>query len=219
MTMIEPLVQYATDHTSEEPELLRELNRYTYLRMLHPQMLSGHHQGRLLAMVSRMVSPKYVLEIGTYTGYSALCLSEGLQHEGILHTIEKNPEFESGIREWIGRAGMEEKIHLHMGDAMEKIAELAPAIPFDLVFLDAGKEEYPQYYSLLRRHLKPGAFILADNVLWDGKVLTTPHSTDRDTAGIQAFNTMVANDPGTEQVILPMRDGLSIIRIMRPPLP
>jgi caffeoyl-CoA O-methyltransferase len=213
MKRFETTSAYAAHYTSPEPELLKQLNRDTHLKMCYPQMLSGHEQGRLLAMVSCLLSPKFILEIGTFTGYSALCLSEGLKTGGTVHTIEVNPEFEKRILEWLTKAGAKEKINLHIGDATEVLPVLLPKISFDLVFLDADKTAYPAYYTLLRKWLKPGAVILADNVLWGGKVLSEPVPSDKETRGIQQFNQMVAEDTGTEQVILPIRDGLSVIRV------
>ncbi len=204
---------YAAEYSDAEPVLLRELNRNTNIEMLYPQMLSGHHQGRLLAMLSKVAAPLHILEIGTFTGYSAMCLAEGLKPGGVVHTIEMNAEFESRIQKWIKRAGMENRIRLHVGKALEVIPVLASEINFDLVFIDADKAEYPDYYRLLRQHLLSGALIIADNVLWDGKVISEPDKSDKDTLGIQTFNKIVADDPGTEQVIIPVRDGLSLIRI------
>ncbi|MFO7723070.1 MAG: O-methyltransferase [Bacteroidales bacterium] len=207
------LLRYAEDNSSPEPEILQALSRDTHLRMLHPRMLTGHLQGRLLAMISRMIRSRYILEIGTFTGYSALCLAEGLADNGVLHTIEINPEFEDNIRHWFDQAGASEKIKLHIGNAMELIADLVASVPFDLVYLDADKEHYPDYYTLLRESLRPGSFILADNVLWDGKVLHPAEPSDRDTLGIQEFNRLVAEDAGVEKVLLPIRDGLTLVRI------
>lgn len=211
---LDAATHYATSHSTPESELLRALDRETHLKMLYPQMLSGHLQGRILSMISHMVRPKNILEIGTFTAYSTLCLAEGLQPGGALHTIELNPEFEDHIIKWIGAAQLEHAIHLHVGDALELLPDLLTSTPFDLVFLDADKARYPDYYQLMRKHLRAGAFVLADNVLWDGKVYATPSPKDDDTQGIIRFNQLVTNDPGTEQVILPVRDGLSLIRIL-----
>jgi len=205
---------YATTYSTPEPEILQALDRETNLKMLYPQMLSGHLQGRLLSMISHMVRPQNILEIGTFTAYSTICLAEGLPPGGALHTIEVNPEFEDHIRHWIHAAGLDHSVTLHLGDALRVLPHLLVTMSFDLVFLDADKANYPLYYSLLRKHLQPGAFILADNVLWDGKVYEDPIPQDADTLGIIEFNQCVANDPGTEQVLLPVRDGLSLIRII-----
>jgi caffeoyl-CoA O-methyltransferase len=206
--------EYATIFSSLEPEILRALDRETHLKMLYPQMLSGHLQGRLLAMISHMVKAKNILEIGTFTAYSTICLAEGLPSGGTLHTIEVNPEFEDHIRHWIHESGLDHCVTLHLGDALQVVPQLLSTMSFDLVFLDADKANYPTYYGLLRQHLQPGAFILADNVLWGGKVYENPIPHDAETQGIVEFNQLVANDPGTEQVMLPVRDGLSLIRIV-----
>lgn len=209
----ESVYAYASNYSTAEPDILKELNRYTNIEMVYPQMLSGHLQGRFLAMLSRIKAPRHILEIGAFTGYSAICLAEGLKPDGVLFTIDNNPEFESRIQSWIKKAGMENRIRLYLGNALEIIPDLASKIDFDLVFIDADKGEYPEYYRLLRKYLLPGAMIIADNVLWDGKVTSEPNPSDRDTTGIQTFNRMVADDHGTEQVIIPVRDGLSLIRI------
>jgi caffeoyl-CoA O-methyltransferase len=209
----EALLRYAELNSSREPEVLAALNRDTHLRMLHPRMLTGHLQGRLLSMISHMINPAFVLEIGTFTGYSALCLAEGLAPDGQLHTIEINPEFEENIRDWFRRAGADGRITLHIGDATTLIRALTATVPFNLVFLDADKENYPVYYKLLREHLRPGSFILADNVLWDGKVIDPAEPSDRETKGIMQFNQLVAEDSGVEKMMLPIRDGLTLIRI------
>ncbi len=215
MNRNDEMAQYAAIHTSPEPALLRELNRDTHLRMLYPQMLSGHYQGRLLAMLSKLYRPKYILEVGTYTGYSALCLAEGLHPGGELHTIEINREFESRILEWFGKSDYAHQIHLHIGNAISLVPDLLMKTPFNMIFLDGAKSDYPELYTLLRSHLTPGAIIVADNVLWDGKVLPgAAKKPDPDTSGIIEFNRMVADDPGTEQVMIPVRDGLSVIRVL-----
>lgn len=211
----EGLLSYALSFSSPEPELLKELHRDTHLKMLHPRMASGHLQGRLLSMISKMIRPTNILEIGTFTGYSAICLTEGLMPGGHLHTIEVNPELEDYITKWISKAGLRDVVTLHIADAGEIIEELSSKISFDMVFLDADKTEYPRYYQMLRKSLKPGAFIIADNVLWDGKVTDESiMTTDPETAGIHAFNKMVLDDPGVGNIIIPVRDGLSLIRIL-----
>ena len=209
------LLSYALSFSTPEPEILKELHRDTHLKMLHPRMASGHLQGRLLSMISKMIRPSNILEIGTFTGYSAICLSEGLIPGRHLHTIEVNPELEDYVTKWITKAGLRDVVTLHIADAAEVIEELISKISFDLVFLDADKPEYPRYYQMLRKNLNPGAFIIADNVLWDGKVTDESNLTsDPETAGIHAFNKMVIDDPGVENIILPVRDGLSLIRIL-----
>lgn len=207
------LLRYSEAHSSPEPEVLRLLNRDTHLKTAYPQMLSGHLQGRILAMISKLLKPESILEIGTFTGYGALCLAEGLPEQGQLHTIEANPEFEDTIRHWIGQAGYQDKIQLHIGDAALLLPHLLAQYKFTLAFLDADKQRYPNYYRMLRQGLPSGAFILADNVLWDGKVVSDAQQ-DPETLGIKAFNQMVSEDQGVEQVILPIRDGLSLIRIL-----
>lgn len=210
----EELIAYSLQHSTPEPALLQDLNRDTYLKMLHPRMLSGHLQGRILSMISKMVKPANILEIGTFTGYSAICLAEGLAPDGKLHTIEVNQELESYIRSWIGKAGLEDVITLHIADAKEKIPGLAAEIKFDLVFLDADKELYPEYYKLLRPYLSSGAYLIADNVLWDGKVISPHPTSDYETEGIKEFNRLVDEDPLAENIIIPVRDGLSVIRVL-----
>ena len=207
------LLRYAEANSTPEPEVLRLLNRDTHLKTAWPQMLSGHLQGRLLSMISKLLKPEAILEIGTFTGYSALCLAEGLPEQGQLHTIEANPEFEDTIRHWIGLGGYQDKIQLHIGDATLLLPHLLSQYQFGLAFLDADKQRYPNYYRMLRQGLPSGAFILADNVLWDGKVVSDAQQ-DPETIGIKDFNQMVSEDQGVEQVILPIRDGLALIRIL-----
>lgn len=208
------ILEYISEHSQTEPEILKNLHRETYLKMLHPRMISGHIQGRLLYMLSNMIEPENILEIGTFTGYSAICLSAGLPANGELHTIEINPELESFINKWIKKADLEKSVKLHIGDACEIIPKLMTCIKFDLVFIDAEKDTYPLYYKLLRKYLKSGAYIIADNVLWDGKVIQNITNPDKETAGIIEFNKMVKNDDGVENIILPFRDGISLIRIV-----
>ncbi len=204
------LEEYLSGHTSPESELLKVLNRNTMVKILNPRMLSGALQGRLLSMISHMVRPKSILEIGTYTGYSALCLAESLPPDGRLDTIEANDELESFIRSYFIQSEHSRQIFLHIGEA----ATVIPNLPhmYDLVFIDADKANYPLYYDLIFSKLRVGGYILADNVLWGGKVLETEPDTDPDTKGIIAFNNMVASDDRVECVMLPFRDGISIIR-------
>jgi caffeoyl-CoA O-methyltransferase len=212
--MIDPLNEYAGCFSSPEPELLQELNRSTHLMTAYPRMLSGHVQGRILSMISHMIQPELILEIGTFTGYSALCLSEGLAPNGKMHTIESNPEFEELIMSWVRQAGMDDRIILHIGKAAALLPQLLQNFRFNLVFLDADKENYPLYYSILRKSLTSGSFIVADNVLWSGKVLKEITGGDKETLAIMEFNQMVKDDTGVENVILPVRDGISLIRIL-----
>ena len=210
MEIIDPLIcSYAEKFTSDEPAFLNELNRETYSKILMPRMLSGHLQGRLLSMLSHMIHPKTILEIGTYTGYSAICFAEGLAEDGHLHTIDINDELAPFVKSFFRKAGMENKITAHYGDAAGIIPTLQG--PFELVFIDADKINYSLYYDLVFEKVKKGGFIIADNVLWDGKVLSM-ENTDKDTKAIQLFNEKIKNDIRVEQVLLTVRDGLLVIR-------
>jgi len=202
--------KYIEDHTTPESELLKELNRQTHLRTFYPRMLSGNVQGKFLEMICRMLQPKGVLEIGTFTGYSAIAVAQGLPKEGFIYTIEVNEEMESFIHEYISKSGLEKKIKLLMGDALEIIPSIEEE--FDLVFIDADKEQYVDYYKLAKTKLKKGGFIIADNVLWSGKVTENSSKTDKETRGIVEFNEFVKNDIEVEQVMLSIRDGLMLIR-------
>ncbi len=202
------LLRYCEAHTSVPSEVLRELERETHLRTLSPQMLSGHLQGQFLRMLSMMISPMKVLEIGTFTGYSALCLADGLAQGGVIHTIEANPELEYLIRRFIAKAGMESRVCLHMGDALRIIPELEG--PFDMVWIDAAKQDYSQYYDLVFDQVRPGGYILADNVLWSGKVLVD--NLDADTKSLNEFNFKVQQDSRVENILLPIRDGILMAR-------
>ena len=206
----EDIVAYTEAHTEEEPAVLKKLNRETNAHVLMPRMLSGHLQGRILAMFSRMVKPQVILEIGTYTGYSAICMAEGLAPGGILHTIDINEELADLAQEFVDKAGFHEKIRIHTGDAIRLIPGLPE--PFDLVFIDADKENYSRYYELVVPRLRPGGYILADNVLWSGQVLKPEPEWDEETRAIHAFNTRVQDDPRVENVLIPVRDGLMLIR-------
>ncbi|NUM51381.1 MAG: O-methyltransferase [Flavobacteriales bacterium] len=211
MNFLDPkLEEYADWHTSEENEVLKKLNRETWAKMLMPRMLSGHIQGRVLSMFSHMIKPKHILEIGTFTGYSAICMAEGLADKGILHTIEINDELEEFIKKYFQEAGMKEKIVLHIGNALEIIHNLN--ITFDLIFIDADKENYSAYYDLVFDKLSVGGFIIADNVLWSGKVLLDYEMLDTETKALVDFNTKIQNDNRVENVLLPIRDGLMIVR-------
>ncbi len=207
----EELLRYAEDHTSPESELLRKVNRQTHLNVLKPRMLSGHLQGRLLAMFSQMVKPKQVLEIGTYTGYSALCLAEGLQPGGTIHTIDKNEELEDMVRGYIAEAGLSESIKLYIGNALDIVPTIDAT--FDLVFIDADKINNATYYDMVFDRVAKGGYIIADNVLWSGKVLAKHRKKlDEDTAALLAFNKKVQDDERVENILLPVRDGLMIAR-------
>lgn len=205
------LQEYVESKTSKEPPLLQRLNRDTHANVLMPRMLSGHVQGRFLSMVSKMVKPKRILEIGTYTGYSAICLAEGMRENSLLYTIDINEELEEMARKYFKLAHIDQQIKLLIGDA----AALIPKIneKFDLVFIDADKENYCLYYQLILDKLNPGGYLLADNVLWDGKVLPNERKKiDEDTKGLIAFNDMVQNDVRVENILVPIRDGLMLIR-------
>lgn len=206
----EDIAAYANAHTEKEPELLYELNRDTHLHVMKPRMLSGHFQGRLLSMISHMIQPKRILEIGTYTGYSALCFAEGLQKDGELITIDQNEELEDRTRSYFERSAYGRQIQLLVGDAMEIIPTLKGE--FDLVFIDADKENYLNYYELILEKVRPGGFILIDNVLWSGKVLETPKTGDRDTQVLIELNDWIHRDERVQEVLLPIRDGLFLIR-------
>jgi caffeoyl-CoA O-methyltransferase len=211
MDFLDPEIdQYAQNHSQKEPELLKELNRETWTKVLQPRMLSGHLQGRTLSFLAKLVQPKAILEIGTYTGYSALCLAEGLADDGELHTIDKNEELESMIRSYFKRSGLEKKLHLHLGNAMEIIPALNKK--WDMVFIDADKENYSNYFDLVIDNVRPGGLILADNVLWSGKVLHEADAKDEETKALQTFNKIVSNDARVEALLLPIRDGLMALR-------
>lgn len=201
--------QYSEMHTSPETELLARLNRETYARILFPRMLSGHHMGRMLSMISKMIHPEKILEIGTYTGYSAICLSEGLKEGGEIYTIEINSELEDMVIKYFREAGLDKTIKVYFGNAGEIIPELTDG--FDLIFIDADKGNYSCYYDLVIDKLKPGGIILADNVLWSGKVIDTSQQ-DKDTRALRKFNDKVAEDSRVENVLIPVRDGLMMIR-------
>ena len=208
--MFDPnLEEYIDFHTSNEGELLRNLDRETNLKTIMPRMLSGKVQGKFLEFISLMIKPKRILEIGTFTGYSAICLAKGLINEGKIYTIESNEELEEFINKYFKESGLENKIKLILGDAILEIPKLDET--FDLVFIDANKVQYIEYYNLAKTKLKSGGFILADNVLWGGKVLNTK-TANKETLSIQAFNNYVEQDNDVEQVMIPLRDGLMLIR-------
>lgn len=204
------LDDYICAHTENESELLNELNRKTHLSVLQPRMLSGHFQGRVLSMLSHMIKPDRILEIGTYTGYSALCLAEGLTENGKLITIDINEELEDLTREYFQKAKMENAIDYLIGDAIDIIPNLDEE--FDVVFIDADKSNYCKYYKLVFDKVKKGGYIIADNVLWSGKVLDDYNSLDADTKVIVDYNKMIHEDSRVQEVLLPIRDGLMIAR-------
>lgn len=202
---------YAVTHSEPEPQLLQELNRETWQKVLAPRMLSGHFQGRVLSMLSKLIQPKNILEIGTYTGYSALCLAEGMQNDGMLHTIDINEELHDFQRKYFDKSDYGSQIIQHTGNALDIIPELDLA--FDLVFIDADKSNYPKYLEILLPKLKKGAVILSDNVLWSGKVVEPLSPDDKDTEAILAYNKLLNEHPKLDTVLLPIRDGLTISRV------
>jgi len=206
----EKIDDYAVRHSEDEPELLKQLSRETHQKILQPRMLSGHYQGRVLSMISKMINPKNVLEIGTYTGYSALCLAEGLQKDGQLHTIDINEELFDFQRKYFDKSGFGKQIHQHLGNALELVPKLD--MIFDLVFIDADKENYANYFEMVIEKVNPGGLILSDNVLWSGKVIEAVEPDDLDTKALIEYNTLLKDDKRIETIVLPIRDGLTISR-------
>lgn len=205
------LLEYCLNQSNNEPEVLQKLSRYTHANVLQPRMLSGHLQGRLLSFISHLVQPKNILEIGTYTGYSAICLAEGLAENGKLITIDVNPELEDVIRKFVEDAGMSDKIKFIVGDAYQVIRTLPQT--FDLVFIDADKQNYKNYYDLVIDKLNPGGVIIADNVLWSGKVIDEKSlAKDKDTQLLHEFNCYIKQDSRVSNLLLPVRDGLMLVR-------
>ncbi len=204
------LQEYTENHTQAEDEVLKELSRQTHLKVLRPRMLSEHIQGSILTMLSQMIKPKSILELGTYTGYSAICMAKGLQSGGKLHTIDINDELEGFASPFFKKAGFENEIITYFGNALEIIPQLDEE--FDLVFIDADKREYLEYYKILFTKVKKGGYIIADNIFWDGNILKPSDQHDAYTKGIVKFNTFVHNDERVENVIFPIRDGLMILR-------
>lgn len=203
---------YILNHIDKEDDILNELYRETCLKVLNPRMISGHLQGKILEFISKMINPNQILEIGTYTGYSAICLAKGLQLNGRLHTIEINDELNVYAKKYINKAGLADKIILYIGDALRIIPEINEK--FDLVFIDGDKKHYIQYYNLVIEKVNKGGFIIADNVLWSGKVIN-PKEKDEYTTGIKEFNKLINDDDRVENVIFPIRDGISLIRKKR----
>jgi caffeoyl-CoA O-methyltransferase len=210
MEFDQELNQYIKVNTIPEEDFLKELDRETNLTCIHPRMLSGHVQGKILYMLCKMINPKRILELGTYTGYSAICMGLALSDDSLIHTIELRDEQEEIISRYIKKAGLQDKIVCHFGDAKAIVPPLDEL--FDLVFIDADKREYPDYYELVFDKVRPGGYIIADNILWDGKVVDPKEQNDAQTRGILAFNTMVQNDRRVENVIFPIRDGMMIAR-------
>ena len=222
------LAEYIEQHSSPESDALRKITRSTHLELINPRMLSGHVQGRVLSMISQMIQPQRILELGTFTGYSALCLAEGLTEKGKLLTIEHNDELEDMIRRNLALSPLSEKVELVIGDAKQVMRRLGDeakgdeakgerleARGFDLVFIDADKKEYCDYLDLVLPLVREGGWILADNTLWDGHIIDPAYDKDRQTVALRAFNDKVMQDERLEKVILPLRDGLTIIRVKR----
>lgn len=202
--------EYILNHIDEEPAYLAAINRNTWVRQMNPRMCSGHLQGRVLSMIARMIQPQQILEVGTFTGYSALCFAEALPENGCVDTIEMDDELEDFIRDNCRNSPYENKINLYIGDALEIIPSLEKM--YDLVFLDAEKSQYTRYYDAVFPKVKNGGYILADNTIWDGKVIQNVLSNDLKTREIIRFNDLIKADSRVEKVILPLRDGLTIIR-------
>ena len=213
------LSEYIEQHSSPESDVLQQITRSTHLEVINPRMSSGHVQGRVLSMISQMIQPQRILELGTFTGYSALCLAEGLTEDGQLLTIEHNDEMEDSIRRNLALSPIGDKVQLLIGDAKEELRLLGEEVirqqgmAFDLAFIDADKKEYCDYLDLVLPLMRPGGWILADNTLWDGPIIDPAYDKDKQTVSLRAFNDKVTQDPQLEKVILPLRDGLTIIRV------
>ena len=211
--IMEKIYQYIKEHATAQSEALSWVEKQTHIKTNHARMLSGSVQGQIMRMLVQMIGASSILELGTFTGYSAICLASAMPEDGHLDTLEINDELEDLILEGFERAGLSEKIDLHIGDCKETLRRLrAEDRKYDLVYIDANKREYCEYYELIFDMVRPGGLILADNVLWDGKVCQNPLPQDKQTLGIAAFNDMVSADPRVESVILPLRDGLNLIR-------
>jgi len=212
MHFLSPLLEeYIQNHSEDEPQLLQELTRETHLKVVRPRMLTGHFQGRVLSMLSKIISPKNILEIGTYTGYSALCLAEGLQQDGQLHTIDINEELNEIQRKYFDKSGFATQIIQHTGNALDIIPELN--MTFDLVFIDAEKTEYPNYLEVVLQKTRAGSLILSDNVLWSGKVVEPLDDKDKATKAVLEYNRILKEDERLETILLPIRDGLTLSRV------
>lgn len=213
MHFLSPLLEkYLTDHSENEPELLQQLTRETHLKVIQPRMITGHFQGRVLSLLSKIIGPKAILEIGTYTGYSALCLAEGLQKKGTLHTIDINEELYDIQRKYFNASDYGPQIIQHAGDALDIIPTLD--IVFDLVFIDAEKVSYDHYFEACIKKCRPGSIILSDNVLWYGKVVEPLNPKDKATKVLLEYNRKLKEDPRVETVLLPIRDGLTLSRVL-----
>lgn len=213
------LSEYIEQHSSPESDVLQKITRSTHLEVINPRMSSGHVQGRVLSMISQMIHPERILELGTFTGYSALCLAEGLTDNGTLITIEHNDEMEDAIRRNLALSPVGRKVQLVIGDAKEELRRLGEeairlqGMAFDLAFIDADKKEYCDYLDLVLPLMRPGGWILADNTLWDGHIIDPAYDKDKQTVSLRVFNDKVAQDDRLEKVILPLRDGLTIIKV------
>ena len=208
------LDDYILSHIDPEPEYLHRLWRATHLHLNYPRMASGHLQGAVLRMLTNMIRPQRVLEMGTFTGYSTLCMASALESGAVVHSVEINDEQEDFTRPWLENSPWAEKICFHIGDVLELLADgTFGTTPFDLVFIDADKRHYVEYYQRVMPHVRVGGYILADNTLWDGHVVDPDYDHDRQTQGIREFNDFLLGDPRVEQVILPLRDGLTIVRL------
>jgi len=207
----EELENYIEKHSAPEPELLQQLNKETYQKILQPRMLSGHFQGRVLSMLSKIINPKHILELGTYTGYATLCLAEGLKSDGTIDTIDINEELEDIQQKYFGSSAFKDQIIQHVGNALDIVPTLNKK--FDLVFIDADKENYINYWNLIVSMMNKGGIILSDNVLWSGKILEEVQKNDKSTPILLEYNKIVNEDPRVETVLLPIRDGLTISRI------
>ena len=211
--MTDPIQQYAVQHTAPEPPLLAQLTRETHLQTTMPRMSSGHLQGRFLSLLSQLINPQRILEIGTFCGYATLCLAEGLAADGLIHTIEIDPEKESRIRRYVAAAGYKAQVKLHIGNALDVLPGLVDEV-WDLVFIDADKRNNDAYFEAVIEQVRPGGLLIVDNVLWGSKVLPTHElkAGDKDTPLVRAFNDKMARDPRVEPVFLPLRDGLLLLR-------
>ena len=213
MHFLSPLLEkYIQDSSENEPDLLKELSRETHLKVIQPRMITGHFQGRVLSMLSKIINPTNILEIGTYTGYSALCLAEGLRKEGQLQTIDINEELTDFQRQYFDKSAFGSQLIQHTGDALKIIPTLN--MTFDLIFIDAEKREYPKYFEAVLKKTKPGSIILSDNVLWSGKVVEPVDDKDMATKVLLDYNRMLKNDPRVETVLMPIRDGLTLSRVL-----
>ena len=206
------ILEYIEQHSSPESDVLKQIVHSTHLEMINPRMMSGHVQGRVLSMLSQMIRPKRILELGAFTGYSALCLAEGLSEDGVLVSLEHNDELEDMLRRNLALSPLGEKIELVIGDAIEWLSNQLADECYDLVFIDADKREYSTYLDLVLPLVRPGGWILADNTLWDGHIIEPEYDKDKQTIALRAFNDKVAQDERLDKVILPLRDGLTIIR-------